>query len=295
MIRAAILSLTFVALIAGCSDPYPSYSKLDDNLYYSIRIMGEGEQMLDTSHYIVASYSLSTMQDSVFFRSRIGRTLEESVKRFSSFPEALRPGLMKLLAGDSASFIIQAASMRSDSALKVPSYLGADDVLKAEVIIRNAYSQQQFDSLLVLERRRIQMLIEQEFTDLKAYLDRNNITPQEYYHQGIYFIPLEEGEGELPRVGDDISLNYIGRFVDSALFDNTYLGGIPLEFKLGDPEQVIPGIDVGVRLMKPGGKARLIIPFDMGFGTRGSEAGIVPACKTLIYDAELTHVSRAAL
>ena len=64
----------------------------------------------------------------------------------------------------------------------------------------------------------------------------------------------------------------------------------PLVLKIGDPGQIIKGMDIGLRLMKEGGKAKIIIPSQLGFGDKGSSTGIVPPYTSLIYDVELINI-----
>ena len=73
-------------------------------------------------------------------------------------------------------------------------------------------------------------------------------------------------------------------------FDNTYGMEEPFVFNLGDPDQVIEGFETGLQLMRKRGKARFIIPSQLGFGDKGSSTGIVPPFATLVYEVELKNV-----
>ena len=53
--------------------------------------------------------------------------------------------------------------------------------------------------------------------------------------------------------------------------------------------QVIPGWDEGIGLLQVGDKARLVIPSDLGYGSRGA-GGVIPPDATLIFDVELMNV-----
>ncbi len=120
---------------------------------------------------------------------------------------------------------------------------------------------------------------------LEQYILENNITT-EAKESGLYYIETEAGTGLLPQQGDTVDVHYTGRLVDSTVFD-TSVGGDPFSFALGTG-YVIPGWDEGITYMKEGGKATLIIPSVLGYGSSGS--GSIPPYSTLIFDVELVDV-----
>jgi FKBP-type peptidyl-prolyl cis-trans isomerase len=100
------------------------------------------------------------------------------------------------------------------------------------------------------------------------------------------------GEGTEAKVGDTARVNYIGTFEDGKEFDNSYKKKNPLEFKLG-AGAVIPGWDMGVQGMRVGGKRKLTIPPELGYGPRGSTEGTIPPNATLHFEVELLAVNGA--
>ena len=120
---------------------------------------------------------------------------------------------------------------------------------------------------------------------LEQYLLENNITtePEE---SGLYYIETEVGTGLQPQQGDTVDVHYTGRLIDSTIFD-TSTGGDPFFFTLGTG-YVISGWDEGIAYMKEGGKATLIIPSVLGYGSSGS--GSIPPYSTLIFDVELVDI-----
>jgi peptidylprolyl isomerase len=73
---------------------------------------------------------------------------------------------------------------------------------------------------------------------------------------------------------------------DGAKFDSSVDRGQPITFNLN---QVIKGWTEGVGLMKPGGKALLLIPPDLGYGARGA-GGVIPPNATLVFEVELLGI-----
>ena len=75
---------------------------------------------------------------------------------------------------------------------------------------------------------------------------------------------------------------------DGAEFDNSHKRGEPLELRL---DAVVKGWTEGIGMMKPGGKAKLTIPADLGYGEQGKS--IIPPRSTLIFEVELLAVVEA--
>ena len=99
---------------------------------------------------------------------------------------------------------------------------------------------------------------------------------------GIYYIIIEEGEGEFPKAGDSLEVGYVGYFVDGISFDasdKTEENGT-LEFVLGNPP-IIQGWDKGMELINKNAKVQLIIPSQFAYGSTGS--GVIPPYKTLVF------------
>ena len=97
------------------------------------------------------------------------------------------------------------------------------------------------------------------------------------------------GTGAEAVAGKKISVLYKGTLVDGTVFDASSLhGNAPFEFTLG-AGQVIGGWDQGFSGMKVGGKRRLTIPSDLGYGATGAGASIPPNA-ALIFEVELLGV-----
>jgi peptidylprolyl isomerase len=79
-------------------------------------------------------------------------------------------------------------------------------------------------------------------------------------------------------------VHYTGYLTDGTKFDSSLDRGEPFSFSLG-VGQVIKGWDEGIALLKPGAKAKLIIPSSIGYGARNM--GSIPPFSTLIFDVEL--------
>ena len=97
---------------------------------------------------------------------------------------------------------------------------------------------------------------------------------------------LEEGKGKSPEKSDRVRVHYKGTKLDGTEFDSSYTRGEPVTFRA---DQVIKGWTEGLQLMKEGGKYRLFIPSELGYGANGAGQQIGPN-EVLIFDIELMEV-----
>jgi peptidylprolyl isomerase len=103
---------------------------------------------------------------------------------------------------------------------------------------------------------------------------------------GLKMQDLRVGDGPSPKMGQTVTVHYIGRLENGTEFNNSYSGGKPIDFKLGD---VIEGWNEGLQTMKLGGKRKLIIPSNLAYGPRGRPPAIPPNAN-LTFEIELLGI-----
>ncbi len=102
---------------------------------------------------------------------------------------------------------------------------------------------------------------------------------------GLSYVDLVVGNGPQPTSGKPVKVHYTGWLENGTKFDSSVDRGEPFVFTVGAGE-VIPGWDEGVLTMKVGGKRRLIVPSQLGYGAAGA-GGVIPPNATLIFEVEL--------
>jgi FKBP-type peptidyl-prolyl cis-trans isomerase FkpA len=116
---------------------------------------------------------------------------------------------------------------------------------------------------------------------IEAYKVAHGITA-EPLASGLYYIQTKAGSGVSPKYGSQVKVKYKGTFTDGTEFDSG-----TFSFNLGY-SQVIAGWDEGISYMKEGGKAILIVPSSLGYGT--TKHGDIPGYSPLVFEVELIDV-----
>lgn len=105
---------------------------------------------------------------------------------------------------------------------------------------------------------------------------------------GLKYSVDVEGQGLEAKKGDKVLVHYTGWLMDGTKFDSSKDRNQPFTFQLG-AGRVIKGWEEGVLGMKPGEVRTLIIPAELGYGSRGA-GGVIPPNATLKFEVELIKV-----
>ena len=106
--------------------------------------------------------------------------------------------------------------------------------------------------------------------------------------QGLVIEDVVEGTGDAIQNGQVAVMHYTGTLEDGTKFDSSLDRNEPFQFTLG-VGQVIAGWEKGILGMKVGGKRKLVISPEMGYGAAGA-GGVIPPNATLLFDVELLEI-----
>lgn len=140
------------------------------------------------------------------------------------------------------------------------------------------------EEVATLQQRRIEAAAAEgrEFLDQNAKNEGVQTT-----ESGLQYRIIEDGSGKSPTEASQVTVNYSGKLINGEEFDSSYRRGQPASFPLNG---VIKGWTEGLQLMNEGSKYEFFIPYELGYGERGSGSGSIPPYATLIFIVELISV-----
>ncbi len=121
-----------------------------------------------------------------------------------------------------------------------------------------------------------------------AQRDQTGSNAEVTTESGLKYVDLTVGTGREAAAGTQVTVHYTGWLTNGTKFDSSVDRHDPFSFPIGGGK-VIRGWDEGVAGMKVGGKRKLTIPPQLGYGTRGA-GGVIPPNATLVFDVELLEV-----
>lgn len=122
--------------------------------------------------------------------------------------------------------------------------------------------------------------IDQEI--IEEYVADNSLDAEKT-DSGLWYVINDPGTGARPTLQDEVTVHYKGYLTNGNIFDQT--GSQPISFPLAN---VIKGWQEGIPLFMEGGNGILIIPSNLGYGSR--RAGSIPPNSVLVFDVELVSV-----
>ncbi|HEY1040558.1 MAG TPA: peptidylprolyl isomerase [Bacteroidia bacterium] len=159
-------------------------------------------------------------------------------------------------------------------------------------ILRKGKDAEAYDAVKGFEDAKIAIAKKKEEQQKAAMEATNKILAEKYADakttaSGLRYIMVKEGTGAQPTVANSVVIHYEGSLlVDGKVFDGSIGKGDPVTFPLS---RMIAGWQEGVPLMKAGGKIKMIIPPNLGYGERGYP-GVIPPNSWLVFDVELFDV-----
>lgn len=282
------LSILPILFTLSCKKEGPQFHELEDGIEFRRVVLGEGRKRTDFGEGVGVRYRIGSMEDPErCFTS-------DSVYFLLDRPDGVWTTMLSSMSlGDSSIFRLR-KELLLQGKVELSREEFPDTMERARVEIK------------LLDRREPTELMEwkieqegeevlkqdrwEEWKKIRDLVEELSDSNEARFLEGIYAIPVERGTGPKVRAGREIAVHYKGYLPDSTVFDNSYQREEPLRFRFGAPKQVIRGMGIGLKYMREGGKAKLIVPSYLAFGKKGGETGILPPHTFVYYEVEVLEV-----
>ncbi len=269
-------ALFLFALLTGCSSPIQKQVQITESVegrYVSFKIAGSLalKKCMETT--------LTNNDLDQYFLSKGVKVISSTkfekpikYKQSGNFYSAVCIGKSYILEGSESLF-----KPLNDDIIYILNQVIIERELKEDLQKEEAREVEKEREIIEKERVLINNFLKNNSTDSINNFLKNNSTDSII------------GKGETSEVGSTLTVHYRGYLQDGTEFDNSYKRGKPFTFRIGTGK-VIKGWELGLLRMKVGGKRKLIIPSELGYGSR--IVGPIPANSTLIFDVELLGIEK---
>lgn len=241
------------------------------------------------------------------YQTNKGKPAEFSVNK-PNFKGDLIEAIMLMTPGDSMVCLVDADALFKSTKNKKPDFIKAGDKIQYFVKLvsvktkeqvqkeQQAAFNKQIQEQMAKQKKEAAAQMLKDEKELQKYFAKNNLTPTKTA-SGLYYTITQEGEGEHPKNGDTVEMNYTGTLLDGTKFDSNEDTAFhhvqAFQFPLGKG-QVIKGWDEGVALLKKGSKAVFYIPSAMAYGAQARPGGGanpkgIPANSILLFNVQLLN------
>lgn len=208
-------------------------------------------------------------------------------------PYGIYAALALLSEGDSCSFWVPAAHC-----IDTAQFYGwnpntfADSMVRLEMkMLRIVSIEEQEAERIALEKFQSELMADEDRL-LELFLDTcKQAYPKQADANGLYYYFEQHGSGRKANNGDLLTIRYKGSFLNGEVFDASTFEKEPLNFRLGEPGQVVRGIELALHEMRQGDRIQLLVPSKLAFGSKGSGAGIVGPFKTVTFALEILKIN----
>ena len=267
-----------VAIAAACTSKYPGFTKSDSGLYYKLYKVSKDTVKPKVKDWISMEYKLVVTykgKDSVFIDSKKSQQGPLRMQLpASDYKGDIYEGMQMLSAGDSGEFIVSADSLFKKTFRQGsrPAYVDSNSMARFFIHMIS------MDSPEAMQKK--------EKETLEKFIADNKITVPPT-PSGLYYVEEIAGKG----IQIDSGCQVIYNVKISMLNGKQVFGQDSMKFIYGKRPDM-SGFLEGIKIMKKGGKARLILPSELAFGERGYRE--IPPYTTIIYDVQVVDIKSKA-
>ncbi len=280
-LKAFVAGMMLVAIfVSGCQDAN-GFKTNKDGVKYKFYVENDdstGVNMYDIVE-VVMNYST---KDTMLYNGK-GKIIPFQINPV--YEGDLMSCILLMHVGDSATFALDAGDffLNMMSYREIPEEVGDNKKLLFDVKLISVRLE---PAEMKADREANVVRHHNEQQSIERFIKENGyeVEPTE---TGLYYIDVVEGTGKQAAVGKKVKVHYTGTFLSGETFDSSHDRNAPIEFTLGRGE-VIKGWDEGIAMMKEGGKANLVIPSEIAYGSQAR--GSIKAHSPLFFEVELVEV-----
>ena len=289
--RSVLYIVALSGMLVACErGAYPGFKEVSPGVHFRLLGLGGADTALAADDSVLLRLRASSVGGAAGSLFSTDRWYAVRDLRIGAWA----PAFDRIHAGDSASIIVQADGLpwkvlSPDGRIEPPDTL----MVQVELALMEALPPAQQRSRA--EARRALDPEGAERRELSAFL---SASPEVWTRWGTsdlhYILGPVHGDSTRVRAGDLVSISYVGSRLDGGEpFDESERHGQPFRFRFGDPDQVLPGIEVAVSLLRPGQHGRFLLPSGMAFGGKGVPQVVRPH-EPVLYSVHLVAVERVA-
>lgn len=286
---ASVFLVVFLAIGCSRNNWMKGYEHMGAGFYYKLLGIGDGNNCPKADEVIITEAVMKAQNDSVFWDtyhdSNNGLYIDLGS---SNMPTALKTQLLKLVEGDSASFLVNSHTFfKLFFDTIVPPFCVKDSLVKIDVKIHQIISKYEYAAIKanadLVETEDVEL---EELQDIDCYI-LNDYPKAKVDEQGLYWLEKNAGSREQVTSGKKVKVEYQGFFMDGKPVDAAKQ---QIEFIYGTPDQLIKGLNIVIGSLKKGESAKIIVPSRLAFGEKGSSNGSVPPYTPLVYKLKIIDI-----
>jgi FKBP-type peptidyl-prolyl cis-trans isomerase len=265
------------------------FSVTEDQLYYKLCKIGDGQAHPSKGDVLLLSVCYKTQKDSVFFDSRHNAWMGYFITVGSGADkQCFKSYFGNMNEGDSLVFLVKPRAFYKELFdAETPWFSAKDTVVKAEVKLIAIMDSSEMD---LYKQGRFVELRENMAMEAAHILNyaKNNWKEFDSIPESILFKKTRITSDSTVAEGKQVSLRYTGYFLDGRIFDNAQ-SVKTFDFTYGSQQQLLPGLQTALGVMRRGEIAKIILPSQLAYGELGSGT-IVPPYSPLLYEVEIVDV-----
>jgi FKBP-type peptidyl-prolyl cis-trans isomerase len=265
------------------------FSVTEDKLFYKLCKIGDGQTHPEKGDVLLLSVNYRTQKDSVFFDSKHNAWMGYFVAvNPAADRRCFKSYLTDMNEGDSMVFLMQPdAFFKELFDSETPYFSKKDSIVKAEVKLVAIMDSSDMD---LYKQGRMVELKENTINEAAQILNYAKSQWKDFdsIPEAILFRKNRTTNDSAITEGKQVSLRYTGYFLDGRMFDNAR-SVKTFDFTYGSQQQLLPGLQMALGVMRKGEIAKIILPSQLAYGELGS-GNIVPPYSPLLYEIEIVDV-----